>query len=103
MTGGEFDRHCENVETEGYTVLPAALTSEECDAATEELIAPWRRNWSRGPYELCRMVKPEVLERAGAEGRRIFGFDALQPYLEHWQWDRETGEPRPEFREQKRD
>ncbi len=267
MTGGEFDRHCENVEKDGYTVLPAALTGEECDAATVELerlaaekdrgglecvfnkapvferayqvpsvlgllrhylggdavlcsvhgsviepgqgggglhadgevtghlrsrsqaaadkgrritshamsintiycvgkftatngatqlvpgshkvesleipedaveqariieaergsailfhaniwhgssknrssqrryamIAPWRRNWSRGPYELCRMVEPEVLERAGAEGKRVFGFDALQPYLELWQWDRETGEPKPEFRELKRD
>ena len=267
MTGAEFDRHCEDVKTEGYTVLPAALTSEECDAATVELerlaeeknrggfecvfnkarvferayqvpsvvrlvrhflggdavlcavhgsviepghgggrlhadgevtghlrsrsqaaadegrritshamsintifcvgeftatngatrlvpgshkvesieipenaaqqariveaergsailfhaniwhgssenrsskrryamIAPWRRNWSRGPYELCRMVEPEVLERAGAEGRRVFGSDALQPYLEHWQWDRETGGPKPEFGELRRD
>ena len=267
MTGAEFDRHCENVNTEGYTVLPAAMTSEECDAATVELerlveenkrgglecvfnkarvferayqipsvlrlvrhflggdavlcavhgsviepgqgggglhadgevtghlrsrsqaaadegrritshamsintifcvgeftatngatrlvpgshkveaieipenaaenariveaergsailfhaniwhgssrnrsskrryamIAPWRRNWSRGPYELCRIVDPDVLERAGAEGKRVFGFDALQPYLEHWQWDRETGGPKPEYSELRRD
>ncbi len=67
------------------------------------MIAPWRRNWTRGPYELCRMVKPEVLERAGEEGRRIFGFDALQPYVEKWQWDREAGEPKPEYGELKRE
>ena len=67
------------------------------------MIAPWRRNWTRGPYELCRIVRPEVLKRAGEEGRRIFGFDALQPYLEKWQWDREKGEPKPEFAELKRD
>ena len=67
------------------------------------MIAPWRRNWSRGPYELCRMVKPEIVERAGADGRRIFGFDALQPYVELWQWDRETGGPKSEFEELRRD
>ncbi len=67
------------------------------------MIAPWRRNWSKGPYELCRMVRSDVLERAGEEGRRIFGFDSLQPYLEKWQWDRERGEPKTEFSGLKRD
>ena len=67
------------------------------------LLVPWRRNWQKGPYELSRIVKADVLERAGEDGRLIFGFDARPPYLEHWQWDRETGEPKPDFTEFKRD
>ena len=46
-------------------------------------------------------MKPEVIERAG-EDRQVFGEDATPPYLELWQWDREKGEPKPEFREMKR-
>ena len=67
------------------------------------VLAPWRRNWQKGAYELSCIVKPDVLERAGEEGRVIFGFDSRPPYLEHWQWDRETGEPKPEFVELRRD
>lgn len=65
------------------------------------LLVPWRRNWQKGAYELSRIVKPEVIERAG-EDRQVFGEDATPPYLELWQWDREKGEPKPEFREMKR-
>ena len=67
------------------------------------VLAPWRRNWQKGAYELSCIVKPDVLERAGEEGRVIFGFDSRPPYLEHWQWDRDTGEPKPEFVELRRD
>lgn len=60
-------------------------------------ITPWRRSWVRPEVDLSRMVLPEVLERAGAEGRTIFGFTARPPYVERWQWDTNTGQPRPEF------
>ena len=49
------------------------------------------------PYAMGRLVKPDVLERAGPEGKTIFGVDAQPSYLERWQWDREAGAPRPEF------
>ncbi len=61
------------------------------------LLVPWRRTWERAEYEMSRVVKPEVLERAGAEGQKIFAIGALPPYLERWQWDREKGAPKPEF------
>ena len=67
------------------------------------VLSPWRRNWQKGAYDMSRIVKPDVLERAGEEGKLIFGFDTRAPYLEHWQWDRETGEPKPEFEAFKRD
>ena len=60
------------------------------------VISPWRRFWTRGEYELQCLVKPDVLERAGAEGRKIFAISALEPYLELWQWDRQSGGPTPE-------
>lgn len=60
-------------------------------------ITPWRRSWVRPEVDLSRMVHPEVVERVGAEGRTIFGFAARPPYVERWQWDMNTGKPRPEF------
>ena len=66
------------------------------------VVAPWGRSWSRGAYDLSRIVKPDVLERAGDEGRLIFGVNSRPPYLEDWQWDREKGEPKPEFADLKR-
>ncbi len=65
------------------------------------VVTPWGRSWSRGAYDLSRIVKPDVLERAGDEGQFIFGLKSRAAYLEHWQWDRETGEPKPEFAELK--
>ena len=45
------------------------------------------------PYEMGRLVKPDVLERTGPEGKTIFGVDAQLPYLERGQWDRGAGGP----------
>tara|TARA_Y100000588_G_scaffold191663_1_gene205633 strand:+ start:1360 stop:2163 length:804 start_codon:yes stop_codon:yes gene_type:complete len=61
------------------------------------LLVPWRRCWQRGEYEMARVVKDDVLERAGEQGPAIFGIDALAPYLERWQWDRDRGKPLSEF------
>ena len=49
------------------------------------------------------MVRADVLERAGPEGRAIFGFEARPPYVERWQWDAGTGRPKPEWRRLNRD
>ena len=65
------------------------------------VVSPWGRSWSKGAYDISSIVKPDVLERAGDEGRLIFGLDSRAAYLEHWQWDRKTGEPKPEFAELK--
>ena len=73
------------------------------DVPRYAVLNPWRRYWTRCEYELARVVDPEVLARAGEEGRIIFGLDALPPYLELWQWDRNTGEPREEASELRRD
>ena len=62
------------------------------------MVIPWRRFWTRGEYALARIVRPDVLERAGVEGRKIFAIEALEQYLESWQWDRSTGGPKAEFR-----
>lgn len=67
------------------------------------VITPWRRSWLRPEVDLSRMVLPEVLERAGPEGRTIFGFASRPPYTERWQWDAEQGRPRPEWRRLERD
>jgi ectoine hydroxylase-related dioxygenase (phytanoyl-CoA dioxygenase family) len=61
------------------------------------LLTPWRRSWVRPEVDLSRMVRPDVLERAGPEGPVIFGLQARPPYVERWQWDRERGQPRPEW------
>ncbi len=67
------------------------------------LITPWRRSWVRAEADLSRMVSPEVLERAGPEGRTIFGFTARPPYVERWKWDAGAGRPRPEWAHLERD
>ena len=67
------------------------------------LLVPWGRNWQTRAYELARVVKPDMVERAGEEGRLIFGFDALPPYVELWQWDRDTGVPKAGFEDLRRD
>lgn len=67
------------------------------------VMSPWRRSWLRPEADLSRMVLPEVLERAGPEGRTIFGFAARPPYIERWKWDPTTGRPKPEWRHLERD
>jgi ectoine hydroxylase-related dioxygenase (phytanoyl-CoA dioxygenase family) len=67
------------------------------------LITPWRRSWVRPEADLSRMVAPEVLDRAGPEGRTIFGFASRPTYIERWMWDGSQGRPRPEFRHLERD
>ena len=62
MTGSEFDPHCRKVKADGYTVLPAVLTSEECDAATMELDR-LEKERDRGGLE-CVFNKARVFERA---------------------------------------
>jgi hypothetical protein len=61
-------------------------------------MAPWRRSWIRPEADLTRIVTPEVLERAGEEGRRIFGFSSRAPYTDRWQWDLAKGRPTEEWR-----
>merc|ERR1712096_340567 len=46
------------------------------------ILSPWRRQWLRPENELSRIVDPEVLERAGENGKKVFGISALAPYLE---------------------
>ena len=72
-------------------------TKNESDESRYALLVPWRRSWQRGEYEMARIVKPEVLLRAGEQGLMIFGIDALAPYLERWKWDRDTGRPKPGY------
>jgi len=67
------------------------------------LLTPWRRSWVRPEVDLSRIVRPDVLERAGPEGRTIFGFAARPPYTERWQWDAKTGRPREEWRHLERE
>jgi ectoine hydroxylase-related dioxygenase (phytanoyl-CoA dioxygenase family) len=67
------------------------------DAARYAAMTPWRRYWQRCEYEMARVVKDDVLERAGEEGRRIFGIGAQSPYLEVWQWDRDRGGPKDDW------
>lgn len=67
------------------------------------LITPWRRSWVRAEADLSRMVSPEVLERAGPEGRTIFGFTSRPPYVERWKWDARAGRPRAEWAHLERD
>lgn len=72
----------------------SANTSEQKRYA---LLTPWRRYWTRCEYEMARMVDPDVLARAGDLGEVVFGLAAQSPYLELWQWDRDKGQPRPEW------
>ncbi|MEE2657182.1 MAG: phytanoyl-CoA dioxygenase family protein [Candidatus Latescibacterota bacterium] len=58
------------------------------------VLNPWRRQWTRCEYEIAAVVDPEVLARAG-ESASVLGVDARPPYVERWQWDRETGAPLP--------
>jgi ectoine hydroxylase-related dioxygenase (phytanoyl-CoA dioxygenase family) len=67
------------------------------------VMTPWRRSWLRPEVDLSRMVRPDVLGRAGPEGRVIFGFNSRPPYTERWQWDPHRGRPRPEWRPLERD
>ncbi|MBT5876160.1 MAG: hypothetical protein HOH43_22220 [Candidatus Latescibacteria bacterium] len=66
------------------------------------VLSPWRRRWTKCEYEMARVVKPDVLERAGEDGPAIFGLQAQPPYTELWQWDRENGGPKQEFTHLKR-
>jgi ectoine hydroxylase-related dioxygenase (phytanoyl-CoA dioxygenase family) len=68
----------------------SANTSEEVRYA---VMTPWRRSWIRPEADLTRIVHPEVLERAGEEGRAIFGFSSRPPYVDRWQWDAQRGRP----------
>lgn len=67
------------------------------------VMTPWRRSWMRPEHDLSRVVRPDVLERAGPEGRTIFGFASRPPYTERWQWDGERGRPRPSWSHLDRD
>jgi ectoine hydroxylase-related dioxygenase (phytanoyl-CoA dioxygenase family) len=68
----------------------SANTSDEIRYA---VMTPWRRSWLRPEADLPRIVHPEVLERAGEEGRAIFGFSSRPPYTDRWQWDAPRGRP----------
>jgi ectoine hydroxylase-related dioxygenase (phytanoyl-CoA dioxygenase family) len=68
----------------------SANTSDDVRYA---VMSPWRRSWLRPEADLTRSVTPEVLARAGEEGRRIFGFSSRAPYVDRWQWDMARGRP----------
>ena len=68
----------------------SANTSDEVRYA---VMTPWRRSWIRPEADLTRTVHPKVLERAGEEGRAIFGFSSRPPYTDRWQWDAQRGRP----------
>ena len=78
-------------------------TKNQTDAPRYAVLSPWRRRWTKCEYEMARVVKPDVLERAGEDGPVIFGFQAQSPYTELWQWNREEGGPKPEFIHLRRD
>ncbi|NKB69105.1 MAG: hypothetical protein GKR89_18710 [Candidatus Latescibacteria bacterium] len=72
-------------------------SANQSEAARYAVLNPWRRQWTRCEYEVARLVKPEVVDRAGEDGKIIFGQGATPPYLEMWQWDREQGGPKGEW------
>jgi hypothetical protein len=72
-------------------------TRNRTDNPRYAVLSPWRRRWTKCEYEMARVVKQEVLERAGVDGRIIFGVEAQPPYTESWQWDRENGRPKPDL------
>ena len=78
-------------------------TKNQTEGPRYAVLSPWRRRWTRCEYEMARVVRPDVLERAGEDGPVIFGFQVQSPYTELWQWDREKGGPRPEFSHLQRD
>jgi hypothetical protein len=78
-------------------------TENRTDTARYAILNPWRRHWTRCEYEVARVVDPEVLARAGEEGRKIFGLDAQPPYVEMWQWNRDRGEPEAGWEHLRRD
>ena len=78
-------------------------TENRSDVPRYAILNPWRRHWTRCEYEVARIVDPEVLARAGEEGRKIFGLDAQPPYVEMWQWNRDRGEPKEEWGHLRRD
>lgn len=49
--------------------------------------------WIRQELDFSRTLAPEVLHRASAEARRIFGVTARAPHTERWQWDHAEGSP----------
>jgi ectoine hydroxylase-related dioxygenase (phytanoyl-CoA dioxygenase family) len=61
------------------------------------VMTPWRRTWLRPEADLSRIVRPDVLERAGPEGPVIFGLTARPPTTDRWQWDAERGRPKPGY------
>jgi ectoine hydroxylase-related dioxygenase (phytanoyl-CoA dioxygenase family) len=63
------------------------------DEVRYAVMTPWRRSWIRPEADLTRVVHPDVLERAGKEGRRIIGFSSRSPYVDRWQWDAAEGRP----------
>ncbi len=73
-------------------------TRNKTDKPRYAVLSPWRRRWTRCEYEMARVVHPDVLKRAGEDGTAIFGIQAQEPYTELWQWDREQGAPKQEFK-----
>jgi len=67
------------------------------------IMNPWRRQWLRPEADLSRIVKPEVLRRAGPEGPIIFGLTARPCELDRWQWDIPAGRPKPAWRHLEKD
>lgn len=52
------------------------------------------RSWIRPNVDFTRVVDPEILARAPARARELYGFKAQPPYTETWQWDFEKGCPK---------
>jgi ectoine hydroxylase-related dioxygenase (phytanoyl-CoA dioxygenase family) len=68
-------------------------SANRSDEVRYAVMTPWRRSWVRPEADLARIIQPEVLERAGEEGRRVFGFSSRSPYVDRWQWDAAQGRP----------
>ncbi len=68
-------------------------SANRSDEPRYAVMTPWRRSWLRPEADLPRAIHPDVLERAGTEGRMVFGFPSRSPYLDRWQWDLVRGCP----------
>jgi len=68
-------------------------SKNETPANRYAVLNPWRRHWQLCEFEMGRVARPEVLERAG-EQRIIFGEDAVSPTMERHLWDSIVGRPK---------
>jgi ectoine hydroxylase-related dioxygenase (phytanoyl-CoA dioxygenase family) len=61
------------------------------------LWAQFQRPWIKPYIDFGRALRPEVIQRATPEARRIYGLSWPVPFTERWMWDIQSGRPRPEY------